>query len=344
MDGYAGWWYSQSLADRLTGNQVEINKILRVIQRSFHLGSVFKVFLEYGSKVVKEQFNNEIGGFVYYSGTKPEVVIPKVVSQEMFQYLNWLIEKGYEETGVSQLSAAAKRPSGVDAKVALRELQDIETDRFALTALSYEDSFVQTAKWYVTLAKEIHDDGDEIAAVAESKKFVEKIKWADIEIEGNEIVIQKFPSSTLPNTPAGRLQYVQELMEAGMIEPAMAKKLMDFPDTDSFISLDVASLDTIFDCIDQMVSKGKYTPPEPYMDLQNGIKWVQAAYNRALVDEVPESHLELLRDWMANADQLLKTAQQEALAQQASAQAQAPVPEQPIQPTAGQPANSKLPM
>ena len=318
--------YGQALADRLTGNQIEINKMLQVIQKSFHLGSVFKVFLEQGSKVVKEQMNNEIGGFVYYAGTMPQVVVPRVVSQEMFQYLNWLIEKAYEESGVSQLSASAKRPSGIDAKVALRELQDIESERFILASQSYEDSFLTTAQWYVDLAKEIDADGEEISVLAESKKFVEKISWKDIDITGNEIVIQKFPTSMLPATPAGKLQYVQELMDAGLVDPVMGKRLLDFPDTDAFISLDVAALDTIMDSIDQMISKGKFVAPEPYMDLTNGLKWVQAAYNRGLVDEVPENRLQLLRDWMTNAEAMLTTQ-----AQAAQAAAQPPAQEMPAE-------------
>jgi len=71
-----GFW-GQSLADRLVGQQLEINKLLRFIQRSFHLGSAFKIFLEHGAKVTKEHLNNEIGSIVYYSGQKPELIAPK---------------------------------------------------------------------------------------------------------------------------------------------------------------------------------------------------------------------------------------------------------------------------
>lgn len=326
-------FYGQSLADRLTGNQVELNKILRVIQKSLHLGAVYKIFVEYGSKIVKEQFNNEIGTMIYYAGTKPSIEIPKVVSEEMFRHMSWLIDKGYEETGVSQLSASAKKPSGLDAKVALREFQDIETERFALVAMAYEDSFLETARQYIELAKEIDADNEELEAVAESKRFINKISWKDVAVEDNEYIMQRFPSSSLPNTPAGKLQYVKELIEGGMMDPKWAMHLIDIPDTDSYVSLQTASLEMILDCIDQIVTKQRYIGPEPYFDLDSGLTLMQAAYNRARIDEAPEEVLEMLRDWMSAANGLIEKKQAEQQAQQMAQQP--PAAPQPTAPTGG---------
>lgn len=335
-------FYAQSLVDRLKGNQIEINKILRVIQKSLHLGAVYKILLEYGSKIVKEQFNNDIGTAVYYAGTKPDIVVPKVVSEEMFRHLNWLIDKSYEETGVSQLSAAAKKPSGLDARVAMREYQDIETERFAITAQAYEDSFPETARQYIDLAKEIHAEGLDLEVVAESKKFVEKIRWSDVEIEDNEIILQRFPTSSLPNTPAGRLQYVQELIEGGLVDPKWALHLLDIPDTDSYVSLQTAALEAILDCMDQICSRGRYIPPDPHMDLETGVTLMQCAYNRGLIDEMPENRMEMLRDWMTNADALINKAKAKAQmgqtiagAAQAGMQQTAPVANEAMAPTGG---------
>lgn len=316
-------FYSQSLADRLTGNQVEINKILRTIQRSLHLGAVYKVFLEYGSKVVKEQFNNEIGTLIYYAGTAPRIEVPKVISEEMFRHLNWLIDKAYEETGVSQLSASAKKPSGLDARVALREYQDIETERFALVGQAYEDSYLETARQYIDLAKEIDAEGLTLEVVAESKRFVEKINWKDVAVEGNEMILQKFPTSSLPNTPSGRLQYVQELIESGMVDPKWALHLLDLPDTESYVSLQTAGLEMVLDIINEIVAHGNYMAPEPYMDLETGITLMQAAYNRGRIDKIKEDRLEMMRTWMSNANSQLDIAKQQAQVQAMAAQGMA---------------------
>lgn len=304
-------FYGQSLADRLTGNQVEINKMLRVIQRSFHLGSAFKVFLEYGSKVAKEHVNNEIGSLVYYSGQAPTFHVPKTVHEEYFRHLEWLIRNSYEEAGVSQLSASSKVPAGIDggSGKALRTYNDLETERFVLTAQEYEASFLQTARIYIALAREMYDNGEDIEVVAESKRFIESINWSEIDLADNEFVIQMFPTSMLPATPAGKLAYVQELMQGGFIQDkGWALSLLDFPDTDAYASLETAPLDDILDTLDRILFRGQFIPPEPFQDLKLGVSVFQKAYLRAKKDNAPEKRLELVRRWMTLAQAQLDKA------------------------------------
>lgn len=313
-------FYGQSLAERLTGNQIEINKMLRIIQRSFHLGSAFKVFLESGSKVVKEHLNNEVGSIVYYTGTKPDYYVPQTVHPEYFRHLEFLISSSYEEAGISQLSASARKPAGIESGKAMREYNDIETERFAITSQCYEATFLQTARIYVDLLEDLRDMGKDYEVVAESKKFVESIKWSDTKVKGNEIIMQMFPTSGLPQTPAGRMEWVQDLVNGGYIPQEFAIKLLDFPDIESYTSLANASLDDILATIEAIVDKGVFTPPEPYQDLRTGLKLFQSAYLKAKRDDVPEDRLDLLRRWMTAADAML--------AQAAAAQAAAQPPQE----------------
>lgn len=298
-------FYGQSLAERLMGNQVEINKMLRIIQRSFHLGSAFKVFLEYGSKVAKEQLNNEIGSVVYYSGAKPDYFVPQVVHPEYFQHLNFLIQSSYEEAGVSQLSASAKMPAGIDggSGKALREYNDLETERFIINSQQYEKTFLTTSKILIDLVKEV---GEDYAVVAESKDFVKTIKWADIKLEDNEFVMKMFPVSSLPTTPAGRLKYVEELIQAGFVNPAFAKDLLEFPDVEEYMSLDNAIVEDIKWTAYKMLYEGEYNPPEPMQGLQLGVDTMRLYYLRAKKDGAPEARLDLLLRWITSADAMVQ--------------------------------------
>lgn len=297
-----GFW-GQSLADRLVGTQLEINKLLRFIQKSFHLGSAFKVFLEHGSRIAKEHLNNEIGSVIYYTGTKPEYISPKVVNQEVFQHLEYLVKSAYEEAGISQLSATSRKPSGIDSGKALREYNDIETERFAIIGQNYESSFLETAKQYIDLSKELYDEYDvDLKFSAESRKFIKSIKWSEIDLDKDQYIMQMFPVSMLPHTPAGRMQFVQELINQGFVTREFALKLLDFPDLESYESIQNAPLDDLLDTIDKILYEGSYQPPEPYQDLANGLKLFQAVYLRSKRQGVPESRLDLLRRWMSEAD------------------------------------------
>lgn len=303
-------FFGQSLAERLLGNQVEINKMLRIIQRSFHLGSAFKVFLEYGSKVSKEHLNNDIGSIVYYAGAKPDFYVPQTVHPEYFRHLDYLVKMSYEEAGISQLSASSKLPAGLDggSGKALREFNDLETERFVLVAQGYEQSFLQTASIYIDLAKEIAERGGDFEVLAQSKQFMQSIKWSDIKVKENAYIMQMFPTNSLPHTPAGRLAYIQELLQAGLINPKYAKSLLDFPDIEEYDSIDDAALDDLRDTMYSMLKTGEYLPPEPFQDLAEGIKMFQLGYLKAKKSKVKDSKLENLRIWITTAQAMLQQA------------------------------------
>ncbi len=339
-----GFW-GQSLAERLTGNQIEINKMLRIIQKSFHLGATFKVFLEYGSKVAKEHLNNEIGSIVYYTGAKPDFYVPKTVHEEYFRHLEWLVKSSYEEAGVSQTSSSSLKPAGLDSGVALREYQDIETERFALVSQAYEASFLETARQYIDLSEDMAEQGDDFEVMAQSKKFIESIKWSEIDLEKNAYIMQMFPVSMLPHEPAGRLQFVQELMKQGMISPEDGRELLDFPDLESYTNLKTAAKRDLMCTLEDIIEHGKYQTPEPFQDLQNGVQMFQSAYLDAKMNNVSEERLDMLRRWIAQAEAMMDKAAQGLQATQMAAQGQpqatgaqaqaAPAPQAPI-PAPGQ--------
>lgn len=262
--------------------------------------------------------SNEIGSLVYYNGTPPTFYTPQTVHPEFFRHLEWLVRSSYEEAGVSQLSAASKVPAGLDggSGKALREYNDLETERFVLTAQEYEATHLQTARIYIELAKEAHEDGIDLEAVAESKRFLETIKWSEIAVDDNEYIMQMFPTSQLPSTPAGKLAYVNELIQSGMIDQQFGLSLLEFPDTENYATMKTAPLDDILETFDLMLYKGKYTPPEPFQNLKLGLELGQLLYLRAKKDDCPEENLDLVRRWLATAEKMMqKTAEAQAMAQ-----------------------------
>jgi hypothetical protein len=66
--------------------------------------------------------------------------------------------------------------------------------------------------------------------------------------------------------------------------------------------------------IDDIVIKGKYTPPNEYMDLEYGQKQMQLAYNECASLDEDESILEDLIRWVEQAIELqqIKTDQEQA--------------------------------
>jgi hypothetical protein len=283
-----GYW-GQGAAEQVQNIQLEINKLLWVKQRSLHLAGSFKVFLENGSKVVKEHLNNDIGAIVTYTGTKPEYVIPPVIPMEIDTQINWLKQAGFEQLGISMLSAASQKPAGLNSGKALREYNDIESDRFMVIGQLWEQFFLDLARLSVDVAKDIYDREGEYQVKVPGKSFIETIDWSDVDLDDDEYVMKMFPVSSLPQEPAGRLQTVQEYVQAGFISPRTAKRLLDFPDLEKVDNLENAAEEYLTSVFDKMTDDGEYTPPDEYDDLglaeQICLEYIQQGKLNNLEDE-----------------------------------------------------------
>jgi len=326
----------QSLAQELTGIQVEINRILRTIQQILRL-TVPKLFVEKGAKVVYSHLNNDIGGIVEFSGTKPVYDFLQAIPPDLYSQLDRLYARAYEIAGISQLSAQALKPSGLDSGKALRTYNDLETERFILKAQDYENMFMEASRQMINLAREIAEEYGSLRIRVPNRKGIEQIDWKEVDLDEDAYIMRLFPTSSLSQTPAGRLADVQELLQAGFISREDGLKLLDFPDLENTMSLANAAVEDIQSMIDNIVKKGIYQPPEPLQNLQYGIQKCQSAYLRAKLNKVPEERLELLRRWIEEATAMMGLAQAPAVPAPLGVPESAPVSEMLPLPTAQPP-------
>ena len=305
-------FFGQGLAEQLQGIQLEINKILRTIQVSMHLVSIPKLLVEASSKIVSSHLNNRIGGVIKYAGTPPQYAPLGGIPPELFSHLDRLYQRAYEISGISQLAAQSLKPAGLDSGKALREFNDLETERFMAVAKRYEKCFIDAAEIMIDMAKDLYESEGDFKVKARDGKFVETISWKDVNMDADKYLMEIFPTSALSNTPAARLADVQDLLAAGFISKEDGLKLLDFPDLEASLNLLNADNTNLEKVIETMIDKGEYFPPEPYQNLENVIRKVQQAYLLYKVQGAPEDRLELLRQYMEDAQNLLMRAQEKA--------------------------------
>lgn len=294
---YYGFW-GQGAAEQMQNIQLEINKLLWVIQRSMHMAGTFKILMENGSKIVKEHFSNDIGAIINYSGTMPAYVTPPIVPPEIYQHLRTLKDQAFEQVGVSQLSAASTKPAGLDSGKALREFNDIESDRFQTIGQSYEAFYLTIAKLAVDTAKDIFEREGSYSVDVPGKKFLETIDWKEIKLEDDEYVMKCFPVSSLPQDPAGRLQTITEYMQAGFITPRVGRRLLDFPDLEQAENLGNSQEDWLNQVLEEMIDDGKPYQIEPYDDPVIAHELALEYYSYAKICNVDEDRLQLIRDFI----------------------------------------------
>lgn len=322
-----GFW-GCGLAEELTNLQLEINKTLQKIARCLDLMATPKVFVENGSKIVKHHLSNEIGAIINYTGTPPQYVVHPAVPPELLAYLENLVRKAYEIAGVSQLSAQSQKPAGLDSGAALRQFDDIESERFLTFSRQYEQFFLDCAAQLIELARTL----PKYEVRVPGKRSARRVKWSDVDLDADAYVMQCFPTNALANTPAARLAQVQDLLNAGLISPDEAKSLLDFPDLQAMNSVATASTELVEEMVDRMLDDGIYEPPEPAMNLPLTLRLVQGYYLRARTDGAPEDRLGLLLDFMEETRALMAQAAPQQPAPPGAMPPPGPPPPMPAEP------------
>lgn len=299
-------FYAQGMAEQLVPSQVEINRTLISIQRSLYLGGTNKIFVKAGSKVIKSHFDNMIGTIMEYAGdTAPQYVVPQLVQPEIYSHLENMIQKGYQLPGVSQLSASSLKPMGIDSGKALRAVDDIQVQRFQTVAQSYERFAVDVSRNDVSVAKDIYKDVRDLSVRVPGKRFIETIKWKEVDMEDDEYHLQVYPVSKLPNDPEGRLATIQEMMQSGLMSPETGRRQLDFPDLESEENLANATTDYLHKILDDIVDSGKFTAPDGYDRLPKAKELALEYYAKGKLNNLAEDRLELLRQFMKQIDFLM---------------------------------------
>lgn len=302
-----GFW-SQGLASQLMNKQLEINKLLWLMQRSMHMAGTYKVLLEDGSKIVTEHLNNEIGAVVKYKGTKPDWFVPNVVPVEYYQQYERLVASCYERANVPIQVATGQKPAGLNSGEAQRVYRDTTNEGMRTKEGMNEDAFMELARLDVALAREIALRDGYYEARYPTGRALEKVRIKAAELDPSAWEMQCFPTSSLPKDPAGRIQTITEYMQAGFLTQRQGRKLMDFPDLEANESLANAAEDVLTMALDAICDEGEYTTPEPTDDLNLASEMVVEYINRGRAQDLEEERLDLLRTYQVQVDMLRQAA------------------------------------
>lgn len=292
-----GLW-AQSLSEQLLGTQMEINKLLVTITRSINLMGVPRVLIEAGSKISKAHFNDQVGAIIPYQGIKPEVMNAMSNHPEVYAQLQRLVEYAYQQSGVSALNASAKKPEGLNSGAALREYDDLQSDRFATLSKRYDNFFIDLSYLIIDKAIDIAKRDGSYQTVYPNKDGTKEVDLPLAEMELDDpFVIQCFDSSALPRDPAGRVQQLVEWLQAGAIDMTEFRRMADLPDLEQMNKLNSASEERIFKYLDAIVEDGDYTPPDEFMDIAQAKKLSLQYYNLYVAADLEPEKAQMLIDF-----------------------------------------------
>lgn len=290
-------YYGSGIVEEISGLQLEINKILRDLQQAQHKMCAPQIWIK-NSTHVSKPITNEIGAVYRYTDEPPTFYAPSAMASEVYNHVWNLYRRAFEIVGVSELSATLRKPAGLESRVALREFNEIETERFALVAQAYEQLHMDIANAIVDMSRDLFKENKDLSSKVPGRGFIQTIEWKEADLEADQYVMEVFPTALLPNTPSGKLDRVQELIEGGLIDREYALSLLDFPDLEQVVSLETASLNVISMMIDNILIDGEYRTPNQFMDLALATKLAQTSILQAQIDGVEEEKIEMLRKWL----------------------------------------------
>lgn len=337
-DPFLGFW-GQSLATQLFGTQLTLNRVLYTIAQAITLVGVPRVFIEQNSKVSKTAINNQLGVICTYTGVKPSYEVAPCNAPELYSERDKLIQYGFQQCGVSMMQASSQKPEGLNSGASIRSFDDISTDRQAQLAKKYSDAFVELAYQVADVAMDIAKRDGKYQTVYPNKDGTKEIDLPAMKFMKDPFVIQCFSESSLPRTPAGRIQTVTEQVQAGMLTIKEGRRLMRFPDLEQNERLDNASEERIFKYLDGIVENGTYEAPDAFMDLQLATQLTIQYINLYLAANLEESKADMLRTFFKQCQALIQAATPPPMPMAPVAQA-APEPQQtsPLVSNAVQPA------
>jgi hypothetical protein len=310
-------FYSKGMYHALAPLQREIDFTFQMISDAQRLCGAPKVFVH--SKNIQDpvtihvdsSISNKVGELVRLTGGDSiEVYSPPALNSERFSYLSQLKQLSYEQVGVSQLSATSRLPIGIDGASgkALREYSDIETERFALLAQEWERCHGQLGEM---LIKEVARNPDFLVRSYSRTSPLEEIKYSDLQIRIDDVVISVYPASMLPSRPEARFAQVQEWIQSGFIDKEGAMELMDIPDLDAFAEINNAPKKAVDKLIDMILEHRIKLSVEPFMNLKYLVKQATFYYNYVLAEWNPRKSktrvvLDLLRETIEDANYQLE--------------------------------------
>jgi hypothetical protein len=315
------------IAEQAHGLQVEVNTLLSEISEGHHLIKGY-LALENGAEVVTEKINNDLRRILRYSTTMPQYVVPQIIAPEVYEHLWALYAKIFEVTGIAQVNATGAHPEGLTSAVGQRTFQDVQTERFLKTVRGYEEFVIDISGNVVGCA-----DEDMSVRANSGTRLAESIQWTQAMAE-LDAEIRVYPGSMLPDTPAGRMSWGQDMLQLGA-DPGTVLETIGIQDPDSIMRRMLSRRFVIQKNIASIIRKAKYVSPEPSDDHELALQLVNDAYHEARLDDVPEDRKLMLLKYMQVTEDFIERMKAEAAAKQASA-AQAAQPAQPQPPTAQQ--------
>lgn len=290
-------WGGKGLAEELAGKQFELNCIARTIQNNVYHGGALKVGVQKGSTM--SGLSNALGcPVIEFDDKEPKFFTAEMGLEPLLRYQQTLVEAAFEESGISQMNVQSATPfASMSGRAKLIHAQEY-SQRFKTHHARWEDFHRRIAERTLEAASDLDEAGEDVAVIFPGKDHLEEIKYSDVAAEMEDFSCDVWTASLAGETPAARLQHIDQMMSVGMIDLAGALELYQIPmDLRAHMERVLAPLELAREAIDRIIEDGEAVTPTPMMDLKRAAEYAQLWYQRGVLRGVDYRRLHLLLDF-----------------------------------------------
>lgn len=301
-------YYGHGAVEDVACLQEEMDYVMQKIQTATHNGALVWVVKHVSDNTPNSHLTNKICSIINYSGnTPPQVIQNRIMDQQVFDHVKWMNELIYNVTGVSAMSATSQKPKGIESGKALQTMLDVESQRFGEIQKNYEQFIVKCTEAALAIARKNFRDGtkSDYEVQVDNGRFTETIKWSEVFMDESEYILKVWPTNMLPATPAGKMDTVERMMQAGLIDSLTGMMLLDFPDVEAHQSLVFSAVKQALWIVDQIIYEGKEIEPKEWYDLNRCIKYMQMGMSNAEMEGAPQEVLDRGMEFIASCQELL---------------------------------------
>jgi hypothetical protein len=261
--------YTTSLVDDLFSLQKQVDEMVKRIDQASRNGLNQLILVPEGSGLKASTLQNGVMAVDWRPGPEggqPVVMTPNAISPQYLELLNNTIQRMYEMTGISQLSAQSQKPPDLESGAALQTMENIESDRFNVQLQQFTHFLVDTARVQIDCFS---------GPIIEGKK----ITWEDIRKQRKKFNIDFSAASALSKDPSAKIAEIKELMSLNFLDPQMGSQMLDLPDLRGADSIASSSIDYVNKIIEDSIEREDYDFEET-VDVKLLLKTITMDINR----------------------------------------------------------------
>ncbi|MGH7408082.1 MAG: hypothetical protein ACREKF_08760, partial [Candidatus Methylomirabilales bacterium] len=293
-------YYGIPLVEEILPHQLRLDQLNEDIQDWQDTSAHPRVFLDAASQIVQSHLDADSRmRVVKVRGRKPEVDIWPAVSPELYAERERVASRPYQLAGISEMSASSNMPEGtrLDSSRAIREASQVGDRRFALQSQRLEKTYLTSAQMIINMSAK---SGQPQKVTWRTRRAAEDIDWDAAMADQEHLVLILEASSIQNETPAGRLEAVDDMVAKGIFTPEEVKAMYQNPDVESELDLQAAAVEDINATIEEIQDGGQPTP-DPLSNLTLAIPRIHKAYLSDKRAGAPQEILDDYQVWIETA-------------------------------------------